>query len=184
MRLVAAGWWCCCWCLGQARSPRRSRMAASKSSTMYRPQGEARQTVLFFSGEHGWTADARAHRAIARSAGRAGRGHRLAGVVSQSGEGRRQVRLARWRPGEPEPLPAGLLSIADVSTRRCWWARDPARSSCMQCWRKRPPARSAAASRWGFCPTPALKKPLCSTGKTAHRSAAQRAVDGAARNSR
>ncbi|HEY5760130.1 MAG TPA: AcvB/VirJ family lysyl-phosphatidylglycerol hydrolase [Steroidobacter sp.] len=25
--------------------------------TMYRPQGEARQTVLFFSGEHGWNAE-------------------------------------------------------------------------------------------------------------------------------
>jgi type IV secretory pathway VirJ component len=25
--------------------------------TVYRPQGEARQTVLFFSGEHGWTAE-------------------------------------------------------------------------------------------------------------------------------
>lgn len=25
--------------------------------TIYRPQGEARQTVLFFSGEHGWTAE-------------------------------------------------------------------------------------------------------------------------------
>ncbi|WP_129641353.1 virulence factor family protein [Peristeroidobacter agariperforans] len=133
--------------------------------TVYRPQGDARQTVLFFSGERGWTADLEP---IAQSLAR--QGALVAGIdapaffrnldqdggkcVSPDGDLENlshflqaYYRLPTYRPA----LLVGAGSGAEFVYAML--ARAPA-------------GTFGGGISLGFCPAPALKKPLCSTGKS------------------
>lgn len=134
--------------------------------TMYRPQGEARQTVLFFSGEHGWTAELEP---IAQSLAR--QGALVAGIdtpaffrnlekdggncVSPDGDLENlshflqaYYRLPTYRPA----LLVGTSSGAQFVYAMLAQA---------------PVGTFGGGISLGFCPTPVLKKPLCPTSKTA-----------------
>ena len=155
-------------------------------------QGEVQQTVLFFSGEHGWTTELEP---IAQSLAR--QGALVAGIDAGAffrnlEQGRRRVRFARRRPGEPQPFSAGLLSTARLIGRRCWSAPHSGAEFVYAMLAQAPAGTFGGGISLGFCPTPALKKPLCPLPM--HRTASRHcsfslrkarcAVDGAARSAR
>jgi type IV secretory pathway VirJ component len=129
--------------------------------TVYRPQGEVRQTVLFFSGEHGWTADLEP---IAQSLAR--QGALVAGIDSAglfrkleqdggdcvSPEGdlenlshflQAYYRLPTYRPALLVGISAGAQFVQAMLSQA-------------------PVGTFGGGISLGFCPQRALKKPLCS----------------------
>ncbi len=134
--------------------------------TMYRPQGEARQTVLFFSGEHGWTAELEP---IAQSLAR--QGALVAGIdapaffrnldkdgggcVSPDGDLENLSHFLQAYYRLPTYRPA--LLVGTGSSAQFVYAM----------LAQAPEGTFGGGISLGFCPTPALKKPLCPNGKTA-----------------
>lgn len=154
------------WVLGSTAFAETISHGRFEKITMYRPQGEARQTVLFFSGEHGWTAELEP---IAQSLAR--QGALVAGIdtpaffrdlekdggncVSPDGDLENlshflqaYYRLPTYRPA----LLVGTSSGAQFVYAMLAQA---------------PVGTFGGGISLGFCPTPVLKKPLCPTGKTA-----------------
>lgn len=134
--------------------------------TVYRPQGEARQTVLFFSGERGWTAELEP---IAQSLAR--QGALVAGIdapaffrnldkddgecVSPDGDLENLSHFLQAYYRLPTYRPALLVgSGSGAQFVYAMLAQAPA-------------GTFGGGIALGFCPTRALKKPLCSAGKTA-----------------
>ena len=81
---------------------------------IYRPSGEVQRVVLFLSGEQGWNEQ------LSRSAQLlASQGALVAGIDSRAlfanleRDGAAMC-LSGRRPGESQPLPAGLLSLAEL----------------------------------------------------------------------
>jgi type IV secretory pathway VirJ component len=128
--------------------------------TMYRPEGEARQTVLFFSGEHGWTAE---FEPIAQSLAR--QGALVAGIdtpaffrslekdggqcVSPDGDLENlshflqaYYRLPTYRPALLVGTAAGAQFVYAMLAQA-------------------PTDTFGGGISLGFCPRPVLTKPLC-----------------------
>ena len=134
--------------------------------TVYRPQGEARQTVLFFSGEHGWTAELEP---IAQSLAR--QGALVAGIdtpaffrnleqddgkcVSPDGDLENLSHFLQAYYRSPTYRPA-LLAGSGSGAEFVYAILAQA-----------PAGTFGGGISLGFCPTRALKKPLCPNGKTA-----------------
>jgi type IV secretory pathway VirJ component len=134
--------------------------------TVYRPQGEASQTVLFFSGEHGWTATLEP---IAQSLAR--QGALVVGIdtpaffrnlekdggkcVSPDGdlENLSHFLQAYYRSSNYRPA----LLVGTGSGAQFVYAM----------LAQAPVGTFGGGISLGFCPTSVLKKPLCPTGKTA-----------------
>ncbi|GFE78535.1 virulence protein [Steroidobacter agaridevorans] len=133
--------------------------------TVYRPQGEARQTVLFFSGERGWTAELEP---IAQSLAR--QGALVAGIdapaffrnleqdggkcVSPDGDLENLSHFLQAYYRSPTYRPA-LLAGSGSGAEFVYAMLAQA-----------PTGTFGGGISLGFCPTRALNKPLCSTGKT------------------
>jgi type IV secretory pathway VirJ component len=134
--------------------------------TVYRPQGEVRQTVLFFSGEHGWT---RQLEPIAQLLAREGAlvvgidtasfFHNLeqddGDCVSPDGDlenlshfVQAYYRLPTYRPALLVGESAGAQFVNAILAKAAT-------------------GKFGGGISLGFCPTNLLKKPLCSSGKTA-----------------
>ena len=128
--------------------------------TVYRPQGEVRQTVLFFSGAHGWTTELEA---IAQSLAR--QGALVAGIhagaffrnleqdggecVSPDGDLENlshflqaYYRLPTYRPALLVGAHSGAPFVFAMLTQA-------------------PAGTFGGGISLGFCPTPVLRKPLC-----------------------
>jgi len=134
--------------------------------TMYRPQGESHQTVLFFSGEHGWTAELDP---IAQSLAR--QGALVAGIdtpaffrnleqdggkcVSPDGDLENLSRFLQAYYRSPTYRPALLVGSGAGS------------EFVYAMLAQAPTGTFGGGISLGFCPTPVLKKPLCPS----HRSA-------------
>jgi type IV secretory pathway VirJ component len=134
--------------------------------SVYRPQGEARQTVLFFSGEHGWTGELEP---IAQSLAR--QGALVAGIdtpaffrdlerdggkcVSPDGDLENLSHFLQAYYRSPTYRPA--LLVGSGSGAEFVYAM----------LAQAPPGTFGGGISLGFCPTRALKKPLCPNGKTA-----------------
>ena len=129
---------------------------------VYRPQGEVRQTVLFFSGERGWTAELEP---IAQSLVR--QGALVAGINSPAffRNLERDGGDCVSPDGDLENLSHFLQAYYRLPTYR------PAlligESSGAQfvhaILAQAPPGTFGGGISLGFCPTPALKKPLCTS---------------------
>lgn len=130
--------------------------------TMYRPQGEARQTVLFFSGEHGWTTELET---IAQSLAR--QGALVAGIdtpaffrnlekdggqcVSPDGDLENLSHFLQAYYRLPTYRPALLVgSSSGAQFVYAMLAQAPADTF-------------GGGISLGFCPRPVLAKPLCPT---------------------
>ncbi|WP_116807540.1 AcvB/VirJ family lysyl-phosphatidylglycerol hydrolase [Steroidobacter cummioxidans] len=134
--------------------------------TVYRPQGAPSQTVLFFSGEHGWTADLDP---IAQSLAR--QGALVAGIdtasffrnldkdggtcVSPDGDLENLSHFLQAYYRLPTYRPALLVGTASgAEFVHAILAQAPA-------------GTFGGGISLGFCPTRELKKPLCPTGRAA-----------------
>jgi type IV secretory pathway VirJ component len=130
--------------------------------TMYHPQGEARQTVLFFSGEHGWTAE---FEPIAQSLAR--QGALVAGIdtpaffrdlekdggqcVSPDGDLENLSHFLQAYYRLPTYRPA--LLVGSSSGAQFVYAM----------LAQAPTDTFGGGISLGFCPRPVLAKPLCPT---------------------
>lgn len=128
--------------------------------TMYRPQGEVRQTVLFFSGEHGWTAELEP---IAQSLAR--QGTLVAGIdtpaffhnlqkdggqcVSPDGDLENLSHFLQAYYRLPTYRPALLVGTASGA------------QFVYAMLAQAPTGTFGGGISLGFCPTSVLKKPLC-----------------------
>lgn len=133
--------------------------------TVYQPQGEARQTVLFFSGEHGWTAELAP---IAQSLTR--QGALVVGIDSPAffrnleKDGGKCVSP----DGDLENLSHFLQAYYRSSTYRpaLLVGTGSGAQFVYAMLAQAPTGTFGGGISLGFCPTPVLKKPLCPTGKT------------------
>lgn len=132
---------------------------------VYRPEGEARQAVLFFSGEHGWTAELEP---IAQSLAR--QGALVAGIdtpaffrslekdggkcVSPDGDLENLSHFIQAYYRSPTYQPA--LLVGSGSGAEFVYAM----------LAQAPSGTFGGGISLGFCPTRALKKPLCPAGKS------------------
>ncbi len=131
--------------------------------TLYRPQGEAKQLVLFFSGERGWTADLEP---IAQSLSR--QGALVAGIDTPAffrnleSDGSDCVAP----DGDLENLSHFLQAYYRSSTYRpAILAGHSAGAALVYAMLAQAPAGTFAGGiSLGFCPSLALVKPLCQSG--------------------
>lgn len=132
--------------------------------TLYRPQGEAKQLVLFFSGERGWTADLEP---LAQSLAR--QGALVAGIdtpaffrnlESDAGD-------CVSPDGDLENLSHFLQAYSRSSTYRpAILAGHSAGAALVYAMLAQAPAGTFAGGvSLGFCPSLALVKPLCQAGR-------------------
>lgn len=134
--------------------------------TLYRPQGEARQTVLFFSGGRGWTAELDP---IAQSLVR--QGALVAGIDTPAfirnleQDGGKCVSPE----GDLENLSHFVQAYVRSSTYRpALLVGSDAGSVLVYAMLAQAPAGTFGGGlSLGFCPTQVLKKPLCPSGKPA-----------------
>lgn len=134
--------------------------------TVYRPQGEVRQTVLFFSGERGWTKDLEP---IAESLARDGA--LVAGINSPSffhnleQDGGKCVSP----DGDLNNLSHFLQAYYRLPTYRpAMLLGESSGAEFVHAMLAQAPAGTFGGGiSLGFCPTSALKKPLCSPSKDA-----------------
>ncbi|MFC4310410.1 virulence factor family protein [Steroidobacter flavus] len=133
---------------------------------IYRPQGEAQQTVLFFSGQHGWNVELDP---IAQSLAR--QGALVAGIDAPAffrnldKDGDKCVSP----DGDLENLSHFLQAYYRLPTYRPALLIGTSASAqfVYAMLAQAPQGTFGGGISLGFCPTPALKKPLCPTSKTA-----------------
>ena len=134
--------------------------------TVYRPQAEARQTVLFFSGENGWTVELDP---IAQSLAR--QGALVAGIDTPAfvRNLERDGGACVSPDGDLENLSHFLQAYYRSPTYRpAILAGSGAGSQFVYAMLAQAPEGTFGGGiSLGFCPDAVLKKPLCKSGKTA-----------------
>jgi type IV secretory pathway VirJ component len=134
--------------------------------TIYRPQGDALQTVLFFSGEHGWNVELEP---IAQSLAR--QGALVAGIDAPAffrnldQDGGKCVSP----DGDLENLSHFLQAYYRLPTYRPALLVGTSASAhfVYAMLAQAPDGTFGGGISLGFCPTPALKKPLCASARPA-----------------
>jgi type IV secretory pathway VirJ component len=163
-----------CWCWLLIACPSLTLAAETISHgrfdelAIYRPKGEVRQIVLFFSGERGWTAELEP---IARSL--AGEGALVAGIDSASlfRELERDQGECVAPEGDLENLSHFLQAYYRLPTYRpALLIGASSGAQLVESMLARAPAGTFGGGvSLGFCPMSALQKPLCPTSGDASR---------------
>lgn len=162
--------WCRCWYLllifafGPEAFAETLSHGRFEKITIYRPQGEARQTVLFFSGERGWTADLEP---IAQSLAR--QGALVAGIDAPAffANLEKDGGMCVSPDGDLENLSHFLQAYYGLPTYRpaLLVGEGPGAEFVYAMLGQAPTGIFGGGISFGFCPTRALKKPLCRSNK-------------------